>query len=56
MSSRRPLPVAVATVLMAISGLVNLVSPLFPSEGVPQFVIYLGVVLGIGGLVAASGL
>ena len=52
----RPLPVAVAAVLMAILGLMNLASTLFPSEGVPEFVIYLGLVLGIGGLLAAAGL
>ena len=56
MTSRRPLPVIVAAVLMAILGLVNLASPLFPSEGVPEFVIYSGVVLGVIGLVAAAGL
>jgi hypothetical protein len=35
---------------------VNLISPLLPSEGIPEFVIYLGVVLGIAGLAAAAGL
>ncbi len=52
----RPLPITVAAVLMALFGLVNLFSPLFPSEGVPAFVIYLGVVLGVVGLIAAAGL
>jgi hypothetical protein len=52
----RPLPVTVAALLMALFGLVNLASPLFPSEGVPEFVIYLGVVLGIAGLVGSTGL
>jgi uncharacterized membrane protein (DUF2068 family) len=35
---------------------VNLASPLLSSEGVPEFVIYLGAVLGIAGLVASLGL
>jgi len=48
--------VTVAAILMALFSLVNLATPLFPSEGVPEFVIYLGVVLGIAGLVAAAGL
>lgn len=52
----RPLTVTVAAVLLALLSLVNLLSPLFPSEGVPSFVIYLGVVLGIVGLIAAGGL
>jgi hypothetical protein len=52
----RPLTVTVAAVLLAVLSLVNLLSPLFPSEGVPSFVIYLGIVLGIVGLIAAGGL
>ena len=52
----RPLPVTVATVLLTLFSLANLISPLLPSEEVPAFVIYLGVVLGIAGLVAAAGL
>ena len=52
----RPLAVTVAAILMALFGLANLIGPLLPSEGVPAFVIYLGVVLGIAGLVAAAGL
>jgi len=52
----RPLPITIAAVLMALFGLVNLFSPLFPSEGIPAFVIYLGVVLGVVGLIAAAGL
>ena len=52
----RPLPVNVAAVLLALFSLANLISPLLPSEGVPAFVIYLGIVLGIAGLVAAAGL
>jgi hypothetical protein len=52
----RPQTVTVAAVLLAILSLANLISPLLPSEGVPAFVIYLGIVLGIAGLVAAAGL
>ena len=52
----RPLPVSVAAVLMAVLSIANLLSPLMPSEGVPAFVTYLGVVLGVLGLVAAAGL
>jgi hypothetical protein len=52
----RPLPVTVAAVLLALLSLANLISPLFPSEGVPAFVIYSGVVLGVVGLIAAAGL
>ena len=44
----RPLPVAVAAALLALLSLANLLSPLFPSEGVPTSVIYLSVVLEIG--------
>jgi hypothetical protein len=52
----RPQAVTVAAVLQALLSLVNLASPLLPSEGVPEFVISLGVVLGIAGLVASLGL
>ena len=52
----RPHAVTVAAVLLALFSLANLISPLLPSEGVPAFVIYLGVVLGIAGLAAAAGL
>jgi uncharacterized membrane protein (DUF2068 family) len=54
--SARPLPVTVAAILLALLSLANLLSPVMPSEGVPAFVIYLGVVLGVAGLVAAAGL
>jgi hypothetical protein len=54
--SARPLPVTVAVVLLVILSLVNLLSPVMPSEGVPAFVIYLGVVLGVLGLIGAGGL
>jgi len=52
----RPQTVTVAVVLLAIISLANLISPLLPSEGVPAFVIYLGIVLGVAGLVASAGL
>ncbi len=52
----RPLPVAVAAALLALLSLANLLSPLFPSEGVPTSVIYLSVVLGVFGLIGAAGL
>jgi len=52
----RPQTVSIAAVVLALFSLVNLISPLLPSEGVPEFVIYLGVVLGLAGLAAAAGL
>ena len=52
----RPLPVSVAAILMVLFGLANLLSPLVLTEGVPVFVIYLGVALGVAGLLAAAGL
>src|SRR4051794_37353281 len=52
----RPLPVTVAAVLLALFSLLNLASPLFPSEGVPAFIVYFGVGLGVAGLVGAVGL
>ncbi len=52
----RPQTVTVAAALLAVFSLANLISPLLSSEGVPEFVIYLGVVLGLAGLVTAAGL
>ena len=52
----RPLPVTAAAILMALLSLPNVVSPLLPTEGIPAFVVYLGVVLGVAGLVSAAGL
>ena len=52
----RPLPVTVAAVLLALFSLLNLIFPLLPTEGVPVFVVFLGVVLGVVGLIAAAGL
>ena len=53
----RPLPVAVAAILLALISLLNFPAPLMPgSEEIPAVVIYGGFVLGIIGLVAAAGL
>ena len=54
--SARPLPVTIAVVFLVILSLANLLSPVMPSEGVPAFVVYLGVVLGVLGLIGAGGL
>ena len=57
MRSRRPLPVAVAAVVLGLLSLQNLVGPLSPgSEGTPAGVICSAVALGLAGLVAAAGL
>ncbi len=34
----------------------NILSTFLPMEGVPAFVVYLGVALGVAGLLAAAGL
>jgi hypothetical protein len=53
----RPLPVTVAAVIQALFSLVSLPGPLLPgSEGVPDVVLYSGIVLGVAGLVASAGL
>jgi len=52
----RPLAVTAAAILLALLSLPNLVSPLLPREGIPAVVVYLGVVLGVAGLVGAAGL
>ena len=54
--SARPLPVTVAAVLLALFSLLNVIFPLLPTEGVPAFVVYLGVARGVVGLLAAGGL
>jgi hypothetical protein len=54
--SARPLPVTVAAILLVLFSLVNLLSTFLPMEGVPAFVVSLGVVLGVAGLLAAAGL
>jgi uncharacterized membrane protein (DUF2068 family) len=57
----RPLPVTVATILLALFSLMNFPGPwwyLVPGavEATPMFVIYSGIVLGFAGIVAAVGL
>ena len=54
--SARPQYVAIAVVLLALLSLVNIISPLLPSEGLPASVIYSSVVLGVLGLIGAAGL
>jgi hypothetical protein len=54
--SARPKPLTVAVALLVLLSLVNVVSPLLPSEGIPASVIYLGVVVGVLGLIGAAGL
>jgi hypothetical protein len=56
MNTQRPLSVTIAAVLLALFSVLNLAFPLFPTEGIPAFVVYSGVVLGIAGLTAAAGL
>ncbi len=56
MNTQRPLSVTIAAVLLALFSVLNLAFPLFPTEGIPAFVIYSGVVLGVAGLAAAAGL
>jgi uncharacterized membrane protein (DUF2068 family) len=52
----RPQSVTIAAILLALLSVANLLSPVMPSEGVPAFVIYLSVVLGVLGLIGAGGL
>ena len=61
MNTQRPPAVTVAAVLLALLSVVNMVPPSLmasPAEAaeVPAFVAYLGVILGVVGLVAAHGL
>jgi hypothetical protein len=55
-NTQRPLSVTIAAVLLALFSVLNLAFPLFPTEGIPAFVVYSGVGLGVIGLVAAVGL
>jgi hypothetical protein len=41
--------VTVAAILLVLFSLINLLSPFLPMEGVPAFVVYLGVALGVAG-------
>ena len=56
MNTQRPLSVTIAVVLLALFSVLNLAFPLFPTEGIPAFVVYSGVALGVIGLAAAAGL
>ncbi len=56
MNIQRPLSVIIAVVLLGLFSVMNLAFPLFPTEGIPAFVVYSGVALGIIGLVATAGL
>ena len=51
----RTLPVTFAVVLLAVVFLLSLTSPLLPTD-YAMIVVYLRVVLGVAGLVAAAGL
>jgi uncharacterized membrane protein (DUF2068 family) len=60
-NTQRPTAVTIAVVLLALLSVVNMVPPSLmapPAEAaeVPAFVTYLGVILGVVGLVAAYGL
>jgi uncharacterized membrane protein (DUF2068 family) len=52
----RPLPVTVAAILLALFSVLTLLSPLFPTEGIPADVDYLAVVVGVVGPLGAAGL
>jgi|SRR5215207_3170403 len=52
----RPLPVTVAAILLALFSVLNLLAPLFPTEGIPADVVYLAVVVGVAGPLGAAGL
>ena len=50
----RPMTLTIAAVVLGLFSLLAL-APL-PTEGIPAFVVYLGIALGVVGLVAAVGL
>ena len=59
--SRRPQPVTVAAILLALFSLMNFPGPWWyavpgAAEVTPMFVLYSGIVLGVVGLVGAVGL
>jgi hypothetical protein len=56
MKTQRPATVTIAAVLLALLSLPSLAFPLFASEEVPAFIVYLNVASGVAGLVAAGGL
>src|SRR5215203_6052918 len=55
MKTRRPGPVTIAFVLLALLSVLNFVSPLLPTD-YPTIVLFLGGALGVVGLLAAAGL
>ena len=55
MNTKRPLPVAIAVVLLALFSVLNFISPLLPTD-YPTIVLFLGGALGVVGLLAAAGL
>ena len=55
MNTKRPVPVTVAVVLLALLSVLNFVSPLLPTD-YPTIVLFLGGALGVVGLLAAAGL
>ena len=52
----RPQTVTVAAVLLALFSVLNLLFPFFPTEGIPEAAVYIGVVAGAADLVGAAGL
>ncbi len=54
MNTKRPVPVTVAVVLLALLGVLNFVSPFLPTD-YPTFILFLGVAFGVVGLLAAAG-
>ena len=52
----RPQTVTVATILLALFSVLNVLFPFFPVEGIPAAAVYTGVVAGAAGLVGAAGL
>ncbi len=55
MNTKRPVPVTVAVVLLALLSVLNSISPLLPTD-YPTMVLFLGGALGVVGLLAAAGL
>ena len=54
MNTKRPVPVTVAVVLLALLSVLNFISPLLPTD-YPTIVLFLGGTLGVVGLLAAAG-
>jgi uncharacterized membrane protein (DUF2068 family) len=54
-NTKRPVPVTVAVVLLALLSVLNFISPLLPTD-YPTIVLFLGGALGVAGLLAAAGL